>query len=268
MALRLLRDAAAIANGLLKVKRPRLAKRVIAFHEVGRQNRFREKLEWLKQNYRVVTLAELITQTACERTSIALTFDDGYSCWHEKAAPVLEELRIPALFFVCSGFVGSDAGGADWFCRERLKREQTLRPLTRSQLEDLANHPLFEIGSHTRNHVDLGQDSSDRTLEEEIGRDREQLQCWTGKQVEWFAFPFGAPANVHPAAKSYLQRSAFRGAFTLVPGFIKAGTDSYAMGRDGLEIDGTRLLWRAWLNGGYDGIYALKERLGLSSRPG
>lgn len=236
-------------------------KRVIVFHEIKNPSRFREKIQWLREHYEVVPLQALFQHPPGQRTMVAITFDDGYACWYEQAVSVLVQFQIPAVFFVCSGFIGLEGEEAMRFCRERLHRQQRLVPLTREQLLDLAAHPLFEIGSHTVHHVDLGRGRDGEMLEDEIERDRQQLEEWTGKRVRWFAYPFGGVANVSSEAKEYLERASFRAAFTLIPRFLEMGGDKLIVGRDSLDMMEPTWLWSAWLSGGYDGLYTLKSRL-------
>jgi peptidoglycan/xylan/chitin deacetylase (PgdA/CDA1 family) len=65
--------------------------------------RFREHLSWFAENRKVMTLGELVE---CQRRSdlsdnaVAVTFDDGYACNAEIAAPLLEKFRIPATIFL------------------------------------------------------------------------------------------------------------------------------------------------------------------------
>ncbi len=238
-------------------------KRVIAFHDVKDAELFREKLEWLMAHYEIVFLEELLSRPLGQRTQVAITFDDGYACWHELVAPILVDLGIPAMFFVCSGFVGLGDKESEYFRRRYFRRQQKLSPITRDQLVELANHPLFEIGSHTVHHIDLGQPMDEDTLVAEISTDKGQLENWTGTPVRWFAYPFGEPKNVSPQAVNFVRRMGFLAAFTLVPSYWKPGEDRFKIGRDSLNIAESLGLWRAWLSGAYDSLYALKGRLQL-----
>jgi peptidoglycan/xylan/chitin deacetylase (PgdA/CDA1 family) len=236
-------------------------KRVIAFHDVKDAELFREKLEWLMAHYEIVSLEELLSRPLGQRTQIAITFDDGYASWHEVTAPVLEDLKIPAVFFVCSGFVGLRGQEAEYFGRRYFRRQQKLSPITGNQLVELANHPLFEIGSHTVHHIDLGWLLDEDTLVAEISTDKDQLENWTGTPVRWFAYPFGEPKNVSPQAVNFVRRMGFLAAFTLVPGYWEPGGNKFKIGRDSLDLSEPLWLWRAWLNGAYDGPYAWKGRV-------
>ncbi len=235
-------------------------KRVIALHDVKDAEAFRERLEWLMTRYEVVSLEELLSRPMGQKTQVAVTFDDGYACWHEVAAPMLEDLNVPVVFFVCSGFVGLRDEKAEYFRHHYFRRQQELSPLTRNQLVDLANHPLFEIGSHTVHHIDLGQSLDEDTLIAEISMDKGQLESWTGKPVRWFAYPFGEPKHLSPQAVNFVRRIGFLAAFTLVPSYWKRDQDRFKIGRDSLDLAQPLWLWRAWLDGSYDGLYAVKAK--------
>jgi len=257
-----IRNAMVYLNGTaLRLGRKRLGKRVIVFHETSDPSLFRDKLAWLKEHYDIVSLENLFAQRVSDKTLIAITFDDGYASWYDQALPVLEELRIPAVFFVCSGFVDAKGEESERFCCENFRRSQRLLPLSKKQLIELANHSLFEVGSHSLTHIDLGKATDIKTLENEIDGDRKQIEDWTGRRVQWFAYPFGGRSNVSPEATQYLRQSSFRAAFTLIPGFISTDQEKFMTGRDSLDVRAASWLWRAWLNGGYDKLFCLKENV-------
>jgi len=66
---------------------------------------FRTHLHFLKNNFRVVRFEE--DWSKIEKPAIAITFDDGYSDNVREALPILEELEVPATFFVSTGTIGS-----------------------------------------------------------------------------------------------------------------------------------------------------------------
>src|SRR3989344_3041885 len=64
---------------------------------------FRKHLEWLKQNFDIVPLTEMLEER--RPRSLALTFDDGYANNYTDAFPILRELGVPATFFVTTDFI-------------------------------------------------------------------------------------------------------------------------------------------------------------------
>lgn len=236
-------------------------KRVLAFHEVPDVPRFRDFLDRLLAEYEVLGMDHWLNGRPGDRTQLALTFDDGYASWHSAVAPLLVERGVPAVFFVTSGLVGLRGEQARDFTRERMLRTQELEFISLDQLRELAEHPLFEVGGHTRTHPDLGQIEDRQTMSDEIAGDRARLEDWLGTSVRWFAYPFGTPANVPQLARSVVEESGLSAAFTLIPGSWEPDDgDRFLVGRDGLDPSLPFSVSRAWLRGGYDRLYALKRQ--------
>ncbi|HVM38977.1 MAG TPA: polysaccharide deacetylase family protein [Sphingomicrobium sp.] len=64
---------------------------------------FARQLDWLKRHRRVMRLtefAQLCRQGTLPREAVAITFDDGYACFAERAAPLLERANLPATVFL------------------------------------------------------------------------------------------------------------------------------------------------------------------------
>lgn len=103
--------------------------RIITFHAVGVPScstaAFTAQLEYLKQHFRVVPLAQLVKALRSRQSDIAhwvaLTFDDGTRNNGTVAAPILKKLGLPATFFVCPGLVGRNVWLWNHEARERLR---------------------------------------------------------------------------------------------------------------------------------------------------
>jgi peptidoglycan/xylan/chitin deacetylase (PgdA/CDA1 family) len=71
--------------------------------------RFREILGWLKDWAHVIPLdeaAERLARGSLPARACVLTFDDGYEDNVSVALPILQEFRMPATFFIATGFLG------------------------------------------------------------------------------------------------------------------------------------------------------------------
>lgn len=66
---------------------------------------FREQLRYLQEHYPLVRFED--EWSGITAPSVAVTFDDGYADNAREALPILEEVGVPATFFVSSGSVGS-----------------------------------------------------------------------------------------------------------------------------------------------------------------
>ncbi len=234
--------------------------RVIAFHETQNAHQFREKIHWLSKKFKIVSLEKLLN-TYSPKRRVSLTFDDGFRSWFDNAVPILKEMSLPAVFFVCSGFVGLTADEARRFVRDKLQRSSDLRPLSRSHLRSISECHLFEIGSHTVNHRNFAKNVPLTSIKSEILRDRKQLEDWTGEKVRWFAYPFGQPRHISKDVKRVLRGASIDGAFTIVPGFVSDAHDDLEVGRDSLDVQWNDWIWLFWLNGYYDTLYYIRNVL-------
>ncbi len=72
---------------------------------------FQAQVEWLHNHVRLLTLDELIDQVESgspwREPAMLLTFDDGYRDNFDLAAPILNERKVPATFFVPTAFLES-----------------------------------------------------------------------------------------------------------------------------------------------------------------
>jgi len=66
---------------------------------------FRAQLKFLKKRFPIVRFED--DWSGVREASVAITFDDGYADNVLAALPILEELEVPAIFFVCAGAVGT-----------------------------------------------------------------------------------------------------------------------------------------------------------------
>lgn len=77
---------------------------------------FRWQMEFLRDHYTVVPLAEIVRRIKARRRIdglAAVTFDDGYFSVYENAAPLLHELSIPATIFLIAGC--TETGSLTWY---------------------------------------------------------------------------------------------------------------------------------------------------------
>lgn len=249
-----IRNSFIISRGYLSLamsKTP-FSRRIIAFHDIPSKSLFNKKIRWLKQHFDIVSLEEILSEHRLTRDQVAITFDDGFSCWHEIAAPILYDLDVPATFFTCSGLCGESEEFQKEFIKTVLHRSRPLRGLSVEQLKDISNCRLFEIGGHTKNHVDLGSMNNIAKINDEIIGDQDKLSKWTGKPVRWFAYPYGKKINIGEVAVQVLKKSSYECAFSIIPGQVSLTSDSYCLPRDSLPLEGSNSLWRGWLSGGYD----------------
>jgi peptidoglycan/xylan/chitin deacetylase (PgdA/CDA1 family) len=80
-------------------------------HEVTSAT-FEKQLKKIKRNFNPMTLADLslhIQRTGrAPANAVVITVDDGYRDFYEVAYPLLKQYKVPATFFVTTGFVNGD----------------------------------------------------------------------------------------------------------------------------------------------------------------
>jgi len=185
---------------------------------------FAEQMQWLHDNVQVAPLAEVVRGltgdgSLPERT-VALTFDDGFSDFHTAAVPVLRRLKLPATIFVLTEFCGktnSWPGQDAWIGTRPL--------LTWQQISELAQDG-FQIGAHSINHAVLTALPRE-DAERQVAGSKAELEQRTGRQVEFFAYPYG---RWNPAVRN-MVREHYQGACSTGAGAVRPHADPLALPR-------------------------------------
>jgi peptidoglycan/xylan/chitin deacetylase (PgdA/CDA1 family) len=155
---------------------------------------------------------------------LAITFDDGYRDNVENAVPVLERFSLPATFFVVTEWMGTDV--VPWWDREHGVRHPWM---TWDQVRQL-HRKGFDVGAHTRTHVDLGTVSEAEAWAEIRGA-RLELERQLAAPIDLFAYPYGGPTNVAAATRSLVKAAAFRCCCSCFGGANATGTDPFHLRR-------------------------------------
>lgn len=146
---------------------------------------FRRHAAWLASGaVHVCSLAELLAQPT-EADAVALTFDDGFVTFVDRAWPLLRDHGLNATVFV----VSDHAGGTNAWGGRAAAGIPTLPLMGWDTLGRLAEAGV-ELGAHTRTHRDL-RGASPAELEDELEGSAERIACETGRRPSSFAYPFG-----------------------------------------------------------------------------
>jgi peptidoglycan/xylan/chitin deacetylase (PgdA/CDA1 family)/glycosyltransferase involved in cell wall biosynthesis len=252
---------------------------VLLYHRVHRSYRdrwqlcvspenFAAHLRCLKRSFRPVRLAEIAAMIAdgkVKQNSVAITFDDGYRDNLTVAIPILEQMRLPAAFFIC-GDAASD-GESFWWERleaslqllelddagaERLHRRLMVADvverhrilaelpaadhvlserLSHDDLKMLACHPLADIGAHGWSHRRLDHLQT-HDLRREVMENVRMLADLTGTSVRSFAYPFGG--SVTSELTDIVREAGIETACTVASTAVTVGSDPLLIPR--LEV--------------------------------
>ena len=211
---------------------------ILMYHSVGREvqsrrdtflnvsaDGFRRQMQALVSlGFRARSCCEVINAIRNRRQlpkrTIVITFDDGFRCVREIAAPILESHGFPATVFVVPDWIADtefrilDAGRMnlplmDW---------QAIRELQAMN---------WEIGGHTLSHPHLDTMNADAALEQ-IREGKIAVEAQIRTSLQTFCYPFGH-WNAHtPAA---VQKAGFAGACTVMSGLAHIGCDPYVLPR-------------------------------------
>lgn len=242
--------------------------RFVTFHDIPPEvlGCFKANMHFLKRSTNVVSIDDFFSGSLSPgKINVVITFDDGYKSWVSNAIPVLQDLELPATFFMSSGFIGlSKKDGAEFMKSRLFTNPKTQLGITSGlTLEDVRwiAEEGFTVGGHTLNHCNLAELRDRIQLRYEIVEDRMRLERITGNEIKYFAYPSGACSNPEINLTDLLRESGYRGAVTTVPGSNNVDTNPYLLHRELTGASMHQRVFRARVYGNYDMILFLKERL-------
>jgi peptidoglycan/xylan/chitin deacetylase (PgdA/CDA1 family) len=204
---------------------------VLCYHSVGSNktlgsvNRedFYKQMDYLRRKYDIVSLGEILKlvekQKELFRSSVAITFDDGYLDFFLNAYPYFKKYNMPATIFVSTGYVGK---------KMRLDNKY-LAMLGWNEIKAMSKNKI-EIGAHTITHPKLTQIDEDEARLEIIGSKME-IEKQIGKEVGFFAFPCGA---YNQRLVNLVKQLGFKGAIG-GDGVIQKSASSFVINRVGVD---------------------------------
>ncbi|HLK55772.1 MAG TPA: polysaccharide deacetylase family protein [Chthonomonadaceae bacterium] len=206
-----------------KVGQPVVA-RQDAFLNVAARDFRRQMRVLARLGYRAIPFAEAVAGLARQRPlpprAFAITFDDGYACVGEHAAPILAEFGFPATVFV----VSSQAGGSNaWDGPEG----HPVLPLMGWQELRALQARGWEMAGHTRAHPHLNT-LSDAEAAEEIREGKAEAEAALGCALQTFCYPFGHYDARTPAL---VRAAGFTGACTTRSGMARSDHDPFLLPR-------------------------------------
>jgi peptidoglycan/xylan/chitin deacetylase (PgdA/CDA1 family) len=205
---------------------------------------FARQMRWLRERFEMVSLEEVqrrVRSGANRTPAVSITFDDGYSDNCREAIPLLVREHIPCTYFVT---VKNVLDGQP-FNHDRMLGKPAA-PNTMDQLRAMAAAGI-EIGAHTYTHADLGKVRDCRVLHQEMVTAGEELQAALGRQVRYFAFPFGRHANLTGEAFDLAYEAGYEGVCSAYGGLNYPGDDAFHIQRVPADESMIRLI--NWVTG-------------------
>jgi peptidoglycan/xylan/chitin deacetylase (PgdA/CDA1 family) len=76
------------------------------------ENVFRKQMKYIKKHCSLMSIDDVVEVKSSEENypprAVVVSFDDGFRNNYTVAAPILDELDIPAVFYICSGMVNTN----------------------------------------------------------------------------------------------------------------------------------------------------------------
>ena len=187
---------------------------ILCYHRVSDELRdhvtvgvdqFDQQMAFLKANYDVLPLRDLLDASppTSKKTPVAVTFDDGYLDNYENAFPILKKHDLSATFFISTDHITQQKP----FAHDLDKLGHGLPNMTWDQIREMHRDGM-DFGSHTANHVDLGQ-TDEVTTWRELTRSDQAVRAELGIEKNLFAFPFGRPQNLTPANHALIKKAGY-----------------------------------------------------------
>ncbi len=252
-----------IRNLFFRVKHKPVA-RFVGFHDIlsDEVGCLKNNLNFLKRNTNVVTLDDFFAgRLSSERINTVITFDDGYKSWVTDVIPILLELKLPATFFVSSGFIELSKEEESEFIRSKLFLKmgprRTTGGLSKDDLKRIAGEG-FIVGGHTISHCNLAEYRNSAQVKCEIGEDKKALERFIERKIDYFAYPGGDYQNPVLNLTNILKELGYKGAVTTESGFNRVNSNPYLLHREMLDTSVPRPVFRARVYGNYDAVRFLK----------
>jgi len=176
---------------------------------------FREQMTWLKRRCRILHPDEFSDSLDAPRSTVPrvlVTFDDGYRDFLEVAYPILHELKIPALLFLPTAFIGANdliwtdaLTAAMTVCGERSGRLPVSRdvsmqlnsPVERRRFVQRANTELKKLPDRERREA-LGQLLAELRVEAPQRAVDRQMLDWNEVRALMPLTTIGGHSHQHP----------------------------------------------------------------------
>jgi peptidoglycan/xylan/chitin deacetylase (PgdA/CDA1 family) len=190
---------------------------VVTYHAVGEcssdddpyelfisAERFEAQMAWLARHRAVVSLADIVRGTHPRgRSSVAITFDDGYRNVLQVAVPIMRRYGLTATMFVPTNYIG---GTNSWL--EPSSCDFDI--MTADEIKELDSLGV-SVESHGHGHLDYAQTSA-AEVRADVMTSNDVLEETLGRRPRYLAYPFGTYSD---EAASAVASCGIEGAFSL-----------------------------------------------------
>jgi peptidoglycan/xylan/chitin deacetylase (PgdA/CDA1 family) len=206
---------------------------------------FRFQMWYLKAGgFKVVPLSAILHFISNEinpERPVAITFDDGYQDFSDRAFPVLRQYGFPSTVFLVSALIGKEnAWDSDVLgVRKKLMDRDTILELIAAGVE---------FGSHTKTHPFL-TGLHGRDLEDELKGSRVYLEEAFPIPFKYFCYPYG---DYNDTVTEAVRNAGYLCALTERRGFVCKGDDPFGIKRVAVQYNTHPLSFTYKLHSDYE----------------
>jgi len=179
-----------------------------------------------QRGYTTITIDEMVAAMQghgnLPAKPVIITFDDGFEA-QQTAVPYLEAHHLKATFFIIDG------GAASNYCigANRTNASCGDAYMHWNEIQQLSRNPLFTIGSHTVDHLDLAEQTA-AVQWFQIDQGKLELEHEIGHSVDDFAYPDG---GYTATTLALVHQAGFAAAVTTNPGTIQSASGLLTLSR-------------------------------------
>lgn len=163
--------------------------------------------------YTAISLSDLKSafdgDTNLPEKPVIITFDDGFRDYYYNAFPVLKKYNLHAVVYMIANHIGRSGN------------------LTVEMLAEMIDSGVFELGSHTLNHVWLTQVSQE-VARREIFESKRVLSDIFNYPIKHFAYPGGFEAAV---VVDLVKEAGYETAMTTIKGMVQTPDKIFSLKR-------------------------------------
>jgi len=235
---------------------------ILIYHSIGSapwaisEQVFYAQMEWLKTQAEVVPLDTLLSSPVRTGLQVSLTFDDGYRCVHNVAAPVIRSLSFPATVYLNTGLI-SDKGNIP--SDPSLGHYPGEQFMTWDEVEDLYGDGWL-IGSHGVDHLDLTRVDAG-TIQRQASDSKTDIETRLGVKCMHFSYTWG---RHNPLVRQAIKETNYRYATGCLHSSLSPSADPFMLPRLNIKKEYAMDDFMSVITGEWDFI-GIAQRFGVLS---
>ena len=178
---------------------------------------FKKQIEFIKNNFEIVSIDEILLPNDSKKRLAAITFDDGFLSVKNVAMEFLSDQKIPFTIFVNKTAINENFFPCDQFDELNQKYDERIY-LNADEIKDLHEKGIT-IGSHSASHKTM-TNCNEKMLYEQVVENKEFLEKLIGKEVLHFAIPYGKREHYNEESINYCRSAGHKYIYSTNPVFF------------------------------------------------